>query len=63
MSVAYYIALTKAASCAATEEFPILWNPKIRYRVNKDPSLFPILSQMNPVRTTPSSLSKIYWST
>jgi hypothetical protein len=47
----------EAANCAATQEFPrILWNPKVHY---KTPSLVPILSQIDPVHTTPSYLSKL----
>jgi hypothetical protein len=50
----------EAASCAATQELPsILWNPKVHYRVYKSPPLFPILSQISPVRTIPSYLRSI----
>jgi hypothetical protein len=51
----------EAANCAATQELPsMLRNPKIHYRVHKSPPLIPILSQINPVHTIPSYLSKIY---
>jgi hypothetical protein len=41
--------------------YRLLWNPKHHYRVHKTPTLEPILSQMNPVRTL-ISYFKIYFN-
>jgi hypothetical protein len=50
----------EAISCAATQEFrKILCNTKVYYRAQKSLPLGPILSQINPVHTIPSYLSKI----
>jgi hypothetical protein len=50
----------EVASCAAIQELVSnLWNPKIHYCVNKSLPLVSILSQINPVHTTPSYLRSI----
>jgi hypothetical protein len=48
---------------AFSQELPsILWNPKFHHRVHKSPPLVPILSQIDPVHTISSCLSKIYFT-
>jgi hypothetical protein len=53
----------EAANCVTTQELPsIVWNPKVYYHVHASPSLVPLLSQIDPLRTTPPYLSKIYFN-
>jgi hypothetical protein len=53
----------EAANCAATQELSsILRNPTVHYHVHKSPPLVRILSQINPIHTVPSYLSKIHFN-
>jgi hypothetical protein len=50
----------QVTGCAAIQELlSNLWNPKIHYYVNKSLPLVSVLSQINPVHTTPSYLRSI----
>jgi hypothetical protein len=52
----------EGANCAVTQELPsVLWNPKVHYPIYKSPPLVPILSQIDPIPTIPSYLSKGLW--
>jgi hypothetical protein len=47
----------------ATRNFPkTVWSPEVRSRVHKSPPLFLILSQNNPIHSTPASPSKTHFN-
>jgi hypothetical protein len=51
----------QADSHSDSQEIPLLLcNPKVHHRVHKNPTLFPILSQMNPVYAFPPYVSKTH---
>ena len=50
------VLLEKLTSFAASQEIPrTLWNPKVHHLIHKCPPSVPILSQLHPVPTPPTS--------
>jgi hypothetical protein len=50
----------EAGSRSATQE--LLWNPKIRYHIDKSHPLVPTLKDFNPVHSTPTYICKIHFN-
>ena len=54
------VLLEKLTGFAANQIPCILWNPEVHYRTHKRPPTVSILSQLQPVPTTPSHFLKIH---
>jgi hypothetical protein len=48
--------------CSHSRIYHHLWNPKVQYRVHKNPPLVPVLNHIDPIHNIPSYHAKIHFN-